>query len=59
MRSTIQCLLFVNLFFLLEFKISLHPSPSIFIITINIFSIMFCEFCDSALKKDRKKRGNK
>jgi len=59
MRSTIQCLLFINLFFLIEFKISSHPSESIFVIIINIFFIIFMGICDNALKNNRIKRGNK
>lgn len=57
MRSTIQVLLFVNLFFLIELKISSHPSESIFIIIMNIFFIIFMQICDSASKKEKLKRG--
>lgn len=59
MRSTIQFLLFMNLFFLIEFKITVIPISSIAIISMNIFFILFSEFCDNAKKNDKLKRGNK
>jgi hypothetical protein len=57
MRFTIKFLLLINLFFLIEFKISSIPSSSIAIIIMNIFFILFSQSMDSAQKHDKLKRG--